>query len=62
MKSKIEIIPYEQIITDIAGNMFIIRIYYDLDGNVVREIKPYDAKKENVKNVKNNLNYNYNGL
>lgn len=63
MKSKIEIIPYEEIIQDIAGNLFIIKIYYDLDGNIKREIKPYNPKeeinKQIFKNKNNNITYNY---
>lgn len=54
-------IIFEQIITDIAGNKFLLIYYSDLDGNVKNEIKiwnpeEFDMKKNNLKN-KNLYNY-----
>lgn len=55
MKSKIEIeyTPFKQkLIRDIAGNLFVVSYYYDLDGKVKMEIKPYE---DNTQILKNNI-------
>ncbi len=39
-----------QIITDIAGNQFIIITFTDLEGKEKVEIKPYDPKTLYLKN------------
>lgn len=51
MKSKTEIIEYEEIISDIAGNQFIIKIYIDLDGKLKKEIKPYFPNELKFNNI-----------
>ena len=44
-----------QIITDIAGNQFVIITYNDLEGKEKVEIKPYNPETLNLK--KNNIVY-----
>ncbi len=53
-------IIFEEIISDIAGNLFLIQYYTDLEGNIKKEIIVYDPNKNNLKNK--NLVYNNNSI
>jgi hypothetical protein len=46
----------QQIITDIAGNQFVIITYTDLEGKEKIEIKPYNPETLHLKN-NNNIVY-----
>jgi hypothetical protein len=57
---KFEIIPnviYEEIITDIAGNQFIVKYYTDLDGNIKKDIKVYNPIEKLFNSKQNNKIY-----
>ena len=43
-------IIFEEIISDIAGNKFILIAYTDIDGSLKKTIQPYDPNTEKYKN------------
>lgn len=43
-------IVFEEIISDIAGNKFVLIVYTDIDGTLKRTIKLYDPNEEKYLN------------